>query len=571
MFSKTTALAAAFLLCLSFIAAAGVIPQVHSSALTGASGYNLMSTQTFDQYGQFSVNETLTGTSNSTSLSSLTFGFPASFGSHLVLMNSSARLGGSSVQTSVTTHTSNDTLLVTLSFARSLGGQNSSATLSFWVLDSLQPINSSGYYTGVALASPSANMQFDSLNSSISFPHATTFVSNTTSLSKAGFGSATTIITVPYQGQIQDWLNFTRNVTPSLKTLAIPIFSLPVSTGSVEFTSISRQISIASNGQIVVTDTLNLRNLGPNTISSLDYTPLTTASTITALPSVDPPLSNVVPVSISSGQLSLNSTNQQIQPQSSASLIFQYSLPNQYWSVENGVYNVTIPTTPPVAAVVDQYRLFSTSVSGVIIDGKPILISESNVAPGGTASETLKFRVGIASASSSTLPLASILFVGVFLAGLIFRPRAEESSDVGSAFDNMIRTIEDKVSSTNDLLSELQSKGTGVTRNELAVVRSRIDEVRSKSTSRIAVIRSQLQPSISTAVQTGLNEVLANDRDFDRTVRDILNNYDQVASKRMKEETFTRVQQSNYRKLQSTTNSLMDRVHDLREEYESEG
>lgn len=83
-------------------------------------------------------------------------------------------------------------------------------------------------------------------------------------------------------------------------------------------------------------------------------------------------------------------------------------------------------------------------------------------------------------------------------------------------------------------------------------------------------MRSQLPGSVTTAVQAGINEILAIDRDFDRIVRDILNSYDQYASKRMKDETFSRVQQSDSRKLQSITNSLIDRAHDIREEYESE-
>ena len=63
---------------------------------------------------------------------------------------------------------------------------------------------------------------------------------------------------------------------------------------------------------------------------------------------------------------------------------------------------------------------------------------------------------------------------------------------------------------------------------------------------------------------------MSSDREFDRVVRDILNNYDQLVSKRMKEDTFERIQQSNGRRLQSVTNSLLDKVHDLREEFESE-
>ncbi len=141
---------------------------------------------------------------------------------------------------------------------------------------------------------------------------------------------------------------------------------------------------------------------------------------------------------------------------------------------------------------------------------------------------------------------------------------------MGGTFDDLIKAIEDKLSSTNEILAELKSKGASTNRNELVVAKSRIEEVRTRTNSRISAIRSQLPQTVTTAVQAGLNVVAANDREFDRTVRDILNNFDQVISKRMKEDTFKRVQQSNERRLQGNTNALLDSAHDLREEFESE-
>ena len=569
MRSKTPILVALLLLSVTAICTFPGSP-FHTSAQSVSTGYSLVSLQTFNQYGQFSVNETLTGTESSTSLSSITFGFPASFSPHLVAMSSYARLGSSAVQTTTSSNLNNGTLSVTISFAHDLGGQNCTAGLGFWVLDSLRTVNNAGNYTGEALARPSVNLRVDTLNSTINFPYQTTYVSNITTMQNAGFGSSTIYFTSPAGGQIQAWKNVTSNITPSLKSLTISIYSDPSSTGILDFSSITRQIKVGSSGQILVEDTLNIQNLGLNTISTLSFTPLTTAGSITVVPSNDPPLSNIKSVAIGGNQLSLNSTNQQIQPESSATLIFQYPLAKQYWSVTNGIYSISVPTSAPVNAIVDNYRMFSIIVPGVILIGHQISLNGTYSSQIGSPQDTLKFRVGLASASSATLPIAAIFFVAVFFAGLVFRPRSEETADVGSTFDNLTRTLEDKVSSTNDLLSELQSRGVSIARNELVVARSRVDDVRTKSTSRINTIRSQLPQTVSTTVQVGVNEILAFDREFDRVVREILNNYDQMVSKRMKEDTFARVQQSNYRRLQNTTNSLVDKVHDLREEYESE-
>lgn len=541
----------------------------HANAASTTSGYSILSLQTFNQYGQFSINETLTGSSGSSPLSSVTLGFPASFYGNIVSLSASASIGSSQISTRTSTSVSNGTFFITMAFAQDLGS-NSTANLGFWVLDSLKPVNTTGYIA-TALTSPSVSVHLELINNTINFPFATTFVSNATALQSAGFTSSNSFVTTPtYSGQIQHWTNTTSNTEPILSSIPINIYSMPSSTGALDFNSVTRQISVSSSGQIQVIDTLQIRNLGLNTIFALAYTPLTSSESVTAVPSREPPLSNVGSISVTGGQLNLNSTNQSIQPESSETLIYEYPLSSHYWNVSNGVYTITIPTTAPVGGIVSQYRIYSTQVPGIILIGNQLSLSGNGTAQIGSGSAKLEFRVGVASAAAQALPIASILFVGVFLASLIFRPKTGSEEDVGSTFDSMIRTIEDKVSSTNDLLSELRSRGASVGRNELAIARSRIDDVRSKTNSRLGSLRSQLPSTVTTPVQAGINEILAIDRDFDRVVRDVLNGYDQYASKRMKDETFSRVQQTDARKLQSITNSLIDRAHDIREEYESE-
>jgi len=163
-----------------------------------------------------------------------------------------------------------------------------------------------------------------------------------------------------------------------------------------------------------------------------------------------------------------------------------------------------------------------------------------------------------------------LLFIAVFVGAVVFRPKHESREDSTTTFDSLTKAFEDKVSNTNEVLSELKAKSTSASRNEIIVARSRLDDIRIKTNSRIGSLRAQLA-NASVTVQSDLNEVLASDREFDRVVKDILNNYDQLLSRKMKEETFSRLQQSNERRLQNVMNSLLDQIHDLREEYESEG
>ncbi len=316
------------------------------------------------------MNETLHGANNSTALSSVTFGFPASYQAHLVALSSYAEIGSNKIQAAASTSVSNNILLITVTFGQSLGGTNSTVGLGFWVLDALTAVNSSGYYTGPLLYSPSININLTSMYSEVNLPYLTTYAADTTFMQKEGYAQ-----TISSNSELQTW-NFT-TTTPNSTLLAFTtsIYSNPTTSGALDFTSIIRQISVDASGQITVEDTLNVRNLGLNTISALTYTPLTNLANLTAVPSKEPPLSNVGLVKMSGGQVQLNATNQAIQPDSSATLIFQYPLSNQYWKVSNGVYTLTLPTTVPIGGIADQYRLYSTSVPGVIITGQQLSLT----------------------------------------------------------------------------------------------------------------------------------------------------------------------------------------------------
>jgi hypothetical protein len=340
--------------------------------------------------------------------------------------------------------------------------------------------------------------------------------------------------------------------------------------GALDFEFAGRQLAVNSNGQVIVTDTLHIDNLGDNTIYSLSYQPLTNASTLTEVPNSQPPLSNLQPITINAGELDLNSSGQAIAPNSSASLVYQYPLGQQYWNNSNGNYVVRIPATSPINAITDTIQISTSGVPGIVLSGGQISRTANNNTqiPGGPIQ--FSYQVGIASAFGAALPLAGLIFIAVFLGAIVFRPRLKSKEDSGTTFDALTKAIEDKVSSTNEILSELKARGAGVTRNELSVARQRADDLRVRTNSKIASLRAQLSAS-TVAILTGFNEVLGTDRDFDRVVRDILNNYDQFISRKLKEETFQRLQQSNERRLQNITNALLDRIHDLREEYETEG
>ncbi len=441
---------------------------------------------------------------------------------------------------------------------------NSSVSLGFYVLNTFKNI-ASGNYTVPILFSPGVNIPLDKIVTSIVLPYLTTHIADPTPMQKAGFSH-----TVGTNATLETWDYTGSNVSSAVRSGNVTVFSNPQSSGALDFIFIGRQLSVNSNGQIIVQDTFNIRNNGANTLDSISYQPLTNSTTITLVPNSQPPLVNLSPITVGAGELNLNSTGQAIQPNSSASLVYQYPLGQQYWNSSGGSYIVSIPTSSPINAIIDRLEISTSTVSGITISGGDLSRTAYNTTtiPGGPAVFT--YHLGIASAFGAALPIAGLMFIGVFIGAVVFRPRLKSKEDSDTTFDALTKAVEDKVSSTNEILSELKARGSAVSRNELSVARTRIDDFRIKTNSKIASLRAQLTAS-TVAIQTGFNEVLASDRDFDRVVRDILNNYDQFITRKMKEETFQRLQQSNERRLQNITNALLDRIHDLREEYETEG
>lgn len=470
----------------------------------------------------------------------------------------------STVQVSETTSFVNDTVSISVSMSPALpAGTNSTVSVGFYVLNTFVA-TADGNYSAPVVFSPAVNIPLDSVTSAIILPYLTTHIVDPTPMMAAGFSH-----TVGTNATLETWNYNGPNVSDTVRSANVTIYSNPQSSGALDFRRLTRQLSLTSNGQVLVTDILDIKNLGDNTIYSLSYSPLTNASSLTAVPNTEPPIFNVASIPISGGILDLNATDQAIQPDSSVSLVYQYPLGQQYWNYSNGNYHVSIPMAAPIDAIVDEYQITSSSAPGVVVSGPQLSLTGYNTTEI-TAPASLTYHLGIASAFGSALPVAGLFFIAVFVGAVVFRPKLGAKEDSGSTFDALTKAIEDKVSGTNEILSELKAKGTAITRNDIIVSRSRIDDFRIKTNSKVGTLRAQLT-STTVGIQAGFNEVLAIDRDFDRIVRDMLNNFDQLISRRMKEETFTRLQQSNERRLQNVTNSLLDRIHDLREEYEAEG
>jgi hypothetical protein len=524
------------------------------------SGYRLVNVEQFNPYGQFLVNDTLVANSSATqSLNQVTFGYPINYSGNIYAESAGYFIGNTHYGASISSSVSNKTLLLTLALSPSIpAGTSANVSIGFYVLNTYSPQTDSNYLVPM-LFYPSVTVPLDNVSSNLTFPSGTTAPAVNT-INPFGF---TTI----FGTSVETWAYTSNNVTATSPHWAsVTLNSTSFDSGYIDFQNINRMITVDSQGKVVVQDTITLKNLGLNTISAIPFDFLTNASSVTFEPSKEPPLSNVQQMNIAGGQIDFSGVNLLVEPNSAVTLILQYNLGSQFWSYSNGAYNVKIPTTSPVRALIDQFSITYNIPSDYIGVSAPPNLSLSN-SLGLQGNATLSYRKGIGSAFGYALPAGGLVFIGVFLAVLALKPKGEGQEDVESTIDYMIKAMEEKVSGTNDVLSELKAKGESATRNDLLASRSRIDELRTRSTGRFNSLRSQLSSS-TVEEQATMNTALSNDREFDRAVKDLLNNYDQVISKRMKADTFARVQQNNEKRIQHLANALLDSLHDLGREFE---
>lgn len=544
----------------------------HAFSATPAvtTGYTLSSFSNFTQYGQIYVNETFSANSSSTSsLSSLTLGFPGNYSGHMIAESATDSFGKAPSLSSASG--TNNTLLVTLGFPTALPAHTAGrVSLSFWVINTYAVVAGSDTgtdtnYTASALFYPSINTPIDSVSTTLWFPYPNTHVGS--SAGTYGFTDFVNASAVPTP--YETWSITTSDSNYTLVHWAeITMVAPDADSGNIEFTNVQRTISVGTGGQFLVTDKITLDNLGQNTLTSIAVNLLTNATSVTNIPATIPPLNNEGTASITNGEVSLTSIDQQVEPNSSQTFIIQYPLSSQYRNASGTGYVANIPGSLPVQGLTLAYSLvFSLPTGYVATTSGPMQYNLSNTVSG--VSSTFGYKSGIGSAFSLALPLAAVAFIGTFVAAIVFKPRKENLEEKESAIDAMLKAVEDKVSGTNEIVSELRAKGTSVSRLDLSNARTRIDELRAKSASRLGNLRAELIDAGATS-QATLNEVALNDREFDRAIKDLINSYEQFIARKMKPDTFAKLLQSHEHRIQRITNNLLDELQDLRHEYEQE-
>jgi hypothetical protein len=409
-------------------------------------------------------------------------------------------------------------------------------------------------FGALILLSPSVNIEVNTLNLIVALPNGGT-------LAPAPTGFISLPATSPPTYSI------TRtNVTPTISTLWSRLtdtnqaFFLPV-----QVTSVVRTIIPSVNANPQVQDRITLRNLASYSISNLPLTLLSGAtSTVTIVPWSTPPTINPTLVTLTNGALALTSApfSAPIQPGDNFTFAYVYSVPSSLVKASGSTVTISIPYDLPLQAVVGNYTVTTLLGSGM----RPVGASKTvitNATPISQGTTTVGYSVNPGWAADQAVPVASLLFAASFIVLALKRPGSEEKEEdkeeeenVTDMLPDLIKGLEDKIGLFSQFQTDVAGKAQGaVTRAQFTKIRTEIDALKTRATNRLNEIR---QTAGSKRFIDLLNQIQDAEREEDRTAKDLLNLYDQYHGKRMREETFRRLQSSYRKRWDASTNHLSD-------------
>jgi len=505
--------------------------------------------------GYVVVNETLTFANNGTStlqIPAVQLGIPDSIASHSVGFEVSSNDVYSKTSTdngSITTFT------ITPGSPTLAAGSSSSVSLKSYFSGMLNiTAGASGNLTALVLLSPSLNLKVNTLERQVQVP------------SEGAVKGLPSVFVAAPAPTFELYSSTESNVTASIQTQSVTISETSQTAWQpVQVYSVIRTILPASNGVPQVEDKVTLRNLASYAITNLPVSLLASGVTnVTIVPSSSTPLIDPTPVTLTDGALNIADAPFQGQIQAGDNFTFAmvYGLPKTDFSTSGDTVSVAIPNTLPIQAITQNYTVTMALPSGMHADGatSKVVTNATEIIPG---TVTLQYTISPGWAAGQAVPAATLLFAAAFII-LAFRrtqtvaeeEEEEEDEELSDLLADLIKALEEKISLFQQFQTDVAQKAQGtVPRGDFNKIKNELDALKLRATNSLNAMR---QAAESQKYLGLLNQLQEAERAEDRAAKDLLNLYDQYQSKRMREDTFSRLLPSYKKRLDSATNHLSD-------------
>jgi hypothetical protein len=528
-----------------------------SAQAQGSPKIAVSSVYTLNRYGFATINESVTftnGGNSSVSVPSLTFGY-GNLSSDVV----DYRLFGS--QFSVSAPQSGGPYTVS---GPTLQGGGTSAFVLSLLVNGVVSQGKNGTLEVLTLSTPSITPKVDSISNSVVMPASTSFRSPPLKM-KANITGTSNLYS----------LGETEASPPAAVTSVRAIASSTVEDfNPLVVYSAQRTITAASNGDPLVTEKVEFRNMGTIPMATLYVNLLAPLGTkVTILTSTEPRLINPVTTVLTNNAIDLSIfaigyPNNGVTAGNNFTVMYQYPLGHNYYSVSGGKVTMNVPESPPVKAFIGSFTISMTLPKGATASqSTPALLTNVTPWQGGTA--TFSYGLSLAWAIDGGVPIASIVFV-ILLIGL-FAARTtqaeeeegeeESSSEIAST---MITSFDEKTTLINSLWPEIEGQDPNeISKEYFDELRGRLDTFRSRALQRLNEVK---QKSTSKKFFEVVNQIQVTEREVDRAAKDKLNLYQQYYLRQMRKEVYDRLLPQYTKRLEKALNQLSDELHTVQRE-----
>lgn len=529
--------------------------QASSSSTPGVASVSLNHEYTLNTLGFGVLNDTFTFTNNGTSsvqIPTLQVGLPTKISARVTALTLSP---SSQFTFSQSQSNHNTTVTITPDQPTLNAGANVTVALK-GVVQNILNYTTSGF-SGVApllvMYGPSLNVNVTSLNSEIILPSAVQFLAV-----QPGYTPSSTY---------QELAETQKQVRPAVSEGYLNFNATTQSAFSpIRVDSLVRTIVPSANGSPMVHDEFSIHSLASYNIPVIHLSLLSPSlSSVTEIPSTVTPLLNPQEVSLSSGDLTLASSNMgsPLFPNSNVSITLSYPLPSSLVAVSGSSVKVTVPYSSVVQAPTDNYSIVLASAKGITPSGQTSFLHQS-VTPLTTGSVQFTYAVSVGWAANQAIPAGILVFAVAFAMFAVQRPstkgEGERAEKAIRKTSDVLRAFEEKTGLETQYMGEMASASKGsITKTDFDRMRNEASELRSRAIQRL----KEMQQVLGSGRQfDALTRVAGAEKDEDRAFKDLLNLYMQYHGNRMNEETFKRLLPNYRKRVDSAINRLSDFLHE---------
>ncbi|MEM4311811.1 MAG: hypothetical protein QXX95_05425 [Nitrososphaerales archaeon] len=299
---------------------------------------------------------------------------------------------------------------------------------------------------------------------------------------------------------------------------------------SLSFPYAERIIEVDPSGEVKVSDIISVVNEGDEKVKELRLNPLSKGlftAKVNLLSELRMKEESNIPFFV--GRLPINKDiflKEGIEKGERLNFVIGYDFPKDNLIQQGFDFKVKLDSKPPIDGFIEVYKIKLSLPQGFILRSEDSFkIYGANL----FKDEKVEFLYSLSPTWTiqNSLPLASLLFVASYIIILLnIRRKEGEKRD---EFKELSRIYDEKFSSERELLNlRLES----IKRESLANIIHQINSVKSSSSSKIAEIKGKLK-ELKPEEQKILGEISFLERDFDKTVTEILNLYGRIADKRI--------------------------------------